>query len=891
MKRILSAFMAAVCFVMFTGAALAEEESTSALTEKQSEAVALLNDLGILPEITETQALEQITRAEFAEVVVNMVGGADELTSSPRRIYADVMPEDPAAPYIEYLYDKGIMVGYENAEFKPENNITVSEVLKVMIVITGYSAYAENAGGYPDGYYAQAVTSDMLRGVSGKIAENITWADIAEIARNVLETTNYVKTTGFRGGNPIYSSDNDEEFMSYMLDIYRYTGIVEGTGDNMLSGSGDGCGPDNCIIGGETLQVGEIDFTPYLGMKVEVYYRADDAAGDVALHVIEHRDNNVIDISDADISNNTTRDRVEYYTETRTRTANISPDAVFMYNGKRLDVISDEDLRVGNGSLRLISNDGDTNYDVVIIKSYETFVVDKAVSADCVVNLKYDRGSLDLDDDYLTTYYLDGAEADFSSITSGSVLSIAFSRNTSGDVLADVYISNNQVTGTAVSVSTGDRGSVELADGTRYDYTADFANRLEEGEGSTYAPELNAEGTFYIDYFGKLAAYTLSTSSKNYAYVVNCWYDDMEQTGAIKLFTKDGEFKELPITSNVRVNGERTNRNEIVAALEAASYDGKVNQLVIYEEKEDGSLSSLQLAENKTDDETYQAAENEFILSGYPINQNTGLAGNIRFYKNNAENHPFSFIDGQTIHFSIPYKDLNNEKQYRVETKLSGTDVGLAGPIYCYDSGKGGALGAVVSNTQNSTDYNTPVIIDNVLEAVNEDGDPGIMLQFAGGQSAFVSEDVIYSQPSGNWTSFADYTNTTINDLKRGDVVQYIEANGEITQLRVLVRVDDIGEIRCDDVSSIAENGNMVADVVSVSENGRTAVVRYMTNKQNPNNPDSVVEQSMLVNGTTYRYDSEKEEVYSSSSSDLQPGDRILINSFWWSPRLVVIFR
>lgn len=886
MKRILSAFMAAVCFVMFTGAALAEEESTSALTEKQSEAVALLNDLGILPEITETQALEQITRAEFAEVVVNMVGGADELTSSPRRIYADVMPEDPAAPYIEYLYDKGIMVGYENAEFKPENNITVSEVLKVMIVITGYSAYAENAGGYPDGYYAQAVTSDMLRGVSGKIAENITWADIAEIARNVLETTNYVTTTGFRGDNPIYSSNNDEEFMSYMLDIYRYTGIVEGTGDNMLSGSGDGCGPDNCIVGGETLQVGEIDFTQYLGMKVEVYYRADDAAGDVALHVIEHRDNTVIDIEDADISENTTTSSVEYYTDTRTRTVNISPDAVFMYNGKRLDIVTDEDLKVESGNLRLISNDGDTTCDVVIITSYETFVVDKAVSTDSVVNLKYGKGSLDLDDDYLTTYYLDGAEADFSSITSGSVLSIAFSKNTAGDVLADVYISNNQVTGTAVKVLTGDRGAVELADGTRYDYSVDFANRLEEGESSTYAPELNAEGTFYIDYFGKLAAYTLSVASKNYAYVMKCWYDDMEQTGAIKLFTKDSEFKELPITGNVRINGELTNRDKIVPTLEAASYDGKVNQLVVYEEKEDGSLGSLQLAENKTDDETYQAAENEFVLSGTPLNKE-GKQGNLRFYKGNAEYYPFSFIDGQTLSFNVPYEEPENEKLYRVDTKLSGTDVALVGPVYCYDAGQGGALGAVVSNTASSKDYNTPVVVDSVLEAVNEEGDPGRIIQFVGGQSVFVGEDVVYVQPESNvWNSAVDYSNVTINDLKRGDVIQYTTtASGDLNQLMVLVKSDDIGGIRSDG-DSMAKNGNMFGEVISVSKNGRTAVVRYTRTEDG-----LTYNQSMLVNGTTYRYDMEKDEVFNSSSADLQPGDMILLNTFWWSPKLVVIYR
>ena len=49
--------------------------------------------------------------------------------------------------------------------------------------------------------------------------------------------------------------------------------------------------------------------------------------------------------------------------------------------------------------------------------------------------------------------------------------------------------------------------------------------------------------------------------------------------------------------------------------------------------------------------------------------------------------------------------------------------------------------------------------------------------------------------------------------------------------------------------------------------------------------------QSMLINSTTYRYDSSDGEIYNSSASDLREGDRVLINSYWWSPKLVVIFR
>ena len=98
------------------------------------------------------------------------------------------------------------------------------------------------------------------------------------------------------------------------------------------------------------------------------------------------------------------------------------------------------------------------------------------------------------------------------------------------------------------------------------------------------------------------------------------------------------------------------------------------------------------------------------------------------------------------------------------------------------------------------------------------------------------------------------------------------------------MRVDDIGPIRING-DHIQKSGNMIAEVISVSDNGRTAWVRYA------NNGGLEVNQTMLVNGTTYRYDSGSGKVYNSSSADLRKGDKILINSFWWSPKLVVIFR
>ena len=53
MKRTISLLMAVLCLVMFSGAAVAEDSAT--LSPKQSEAVSLMNSIGIFRNVTEEQ--------------------------------------------------------------------------------------------------------------------------------------------------------------------------------------------------------------------------------------------------------------------------------------------------------------------------------------------------------------------------------------------------------------------------------------------------------------------------------------------------------------------------------------------------------------------------------------------------------------------------------------------------------------------------------------------------------------------------------------------------------------------------------------------------------------------------------------------------------------------
>lgn len=853
------------------------------MNEKQLQTLSLMNDLGIYSGITEEQAESNVTRSEFAKIVVRLMGAEDRLSESPRRIFGDVPADHDAAAAIEYLYNNGVMNGYGDALFKPDSVIPLGEVMKVLISVTGYKEMAETKGGYPNGYYAVAASNNLLSGVSGGLEKQLTYLDGAMLLKNVLESKNYLVTTGYENGAPVVEKGS-EEYMSHALHIYRFNGIIEAYGKTSLYSASDEYKDNTVKINGELIEAGAIDFSPYIGMKVNVYYKAEDDTY-TALHVVEDSNVKTVEIQSDDILDDATKSNFRYYDGTKVKTLKIDDDAIVIYNGKRLDVAADVDVRVGNGSVRFISNTGSSSYHTVIIKEYETFIVDKVLSTDVVVNFKYDRGSLSLQEGsgLDVTYWLDGQLVDFSSIASNSVLSVAMSKNTSGDRLAEVLISNNRVTGTAKSLYNGrKKRGVVLEDGTEYNFTDEYMARIAEGQRSTYEPSLGTEGTYYIDAFNQVAGFMLSTSSKNYAYVVKCWYSEDEEDGEIRLFMKDGNFENFKLSNKMTINGQKVERTEVANVLKASSLDGTIYQLIICTTTEDGQILKIQTATNKTSENYYIASEDEFILNAFPKN-NAGQPKGQRFYKNMAEHLPFTFVDGKTLQFMIP-TDKSDEKAYKIATKLSSTDVSLPAPLYLYDAGLGGALGAVVSNTASEGNYGTPCIIDSVAEAVDENGDVGRLLQFVGGQSVFAGDSVIYDQPTTNWKDRVDYSHVTINDLKRGDVIEYTTSNNKIEMLRVVVRVDDVGQIRVDG-DHIQRNGNIIADVISVSENGRTALVHYVDR----DNVDRY--QTMLINSTTYRYESSDEKVYNSSVADLRTGDRILINSYWWSPKLVVIFR
>ncbi len=130
---------------------------------KYEEAVKILNGLGIIngyPDNT-FKPENQITRAEFSTIVTKLLNL--DISDDEDIIFNDV-ENHWAKPYINKIYRKGLVSGYPDGTFKPQNNITYAEAITILVNGLGYRNEVNKSGiGWPYNYINKARELDLGR--------------------------------------------------------------------------------------------------------------------------------------------------------------------------------------------------------------------------------------------------------------------------------------------------------------------------------------------------------------------------------------------------------------------------------------------------------------------------------------------------------------------------------------------------------------------------------------------------------------------------------------------------------------------------------------------------------------------------------------------------------
>lgn len=196
LRALLVAFTVAavVLGTMGTAFAAGTQYSDVAADSSIAGAVARLNALEILkgyPDGT-FKPDSPITRAEFAAVAARAAGlsAAASATAGQTR-FSDVPAGHWAVGYINAATTAGLLMGYPDGTFKPDQQVTQAEALTILVRALGYGPVVK--GEWPNNYVNQASALGLTDGVSVSANLPATRGVVAQFVDNTLETETLVQ--------------------------------------------------------------------------------------------------------------------------------------------------------------------------------------------------------------------------------------------------------------------------------------------------------------------------------------------------------------------------------------------------------------------------------------------------------------------------------------------------------------------------------------------------------------------------------------------------------------------------------------------------------------------------------------------------------------------------
>lgn len=231
MKKLLCAAILCAAFIFATAlpsGALMFSDVTASTSYR--EAIITLSTIGLLKgyEDGTFKPENTITRAEFT-VMVTRALAVDSLKTNGDA-FSDTQTHY-AKNNIYTAYDMGIINGMGDGTFRPDAPVTYNQAVKMIVCMLGYGSNGEANGGYPDGYIK--IASQL--GITGTIPmAGETPAPrgvVSQLIYNSLEVKIQNKII-LSDGTPSYA-ETSETLMEGRLQMYKIKGTVTGVADSL----------------------------------------------------------------------------------------------------------------------------------------------------------------------------------------------------------------------------------------------------------------------------------------------------------------------------------------------------------------------------------------------------------------------------------------------------------------------------------------------------------------------------------------------------------------------------------------------------------------------------------------------------------------------------------
>ena len=612
LKKVI-ALVCTLALVITSVSVVSFAEAYTDVTESSAyyEAVESLSKLGIVTgyEDGTYKPEETVTRAEMAALIARIQGYEETAKANANTVFTDVPSTYWASGYVAQANGQGIINGYGDGTFGPDDAVKYEEAVKMIMATLGYTPYAMNNGGYPTGYLAAAQFYGVTKGVSNAVTgTGANRGTIAQLLANAIDTPIMGQSKWSTDGSVEYTiydgKDNNsyKTLMSENLDVVKLKGVIKESSVASLKGDKEinndeaakvkvtvtgnydtnnkdfQFDKDGDYTGEDTFLVAESDAEDYLGMAVILYVREnDDNEYEVISIAADGTKNDIVTftLDQFDVVEESKSTTYIKYFKNSTDSSSIKKQLASNYaitlNGasKDIDDIFGDSAVVATagksqkgGLVTLIDNDGKTGYDVVMVEVAATAVVDEIGDETIMFKESTDLptgsiSNLDVEEDATDTVIdivKDGKAIAYTDLKEWDVLSIV-APNDSNKGYIKVDVISNPITGQITSDKTSKTSATNKAykiDGKFYD--------VAEGSYKTNGLSVNDAGIFYIDKYGKIAAFSEDSSvatgvAGTYGYVFNTLVTDknMDKEVQVKLITANGA-ELLTFASSVNVS-------------------------------------------------------------------------------------------------------------------------------------------------------------------------------------------------------------------------------------------------------------------------------------------------------------------------------------------------
>jgi len=226
------AFMASVIMLMNT-VAMGMTFSDVNDTTPYQDSIKTLTTIGLIKgyEDGSFRPNNNITRAEFAIIVVRALGMENKYSMEQSIPFDDLLGHY-ARFQVKTAYDLGIINGFEDGNFRPEENVTYEQAMKMVVCMLGYGENAMASGGYPDGYLTVGRQLGLTKGITTLNEAPATRGVIARLIDNSL-TVKMQKLALSLTGVKKYEV-TEETILKDVLKIERTKVMVTGVGDSVV---------------------------------------------------------------------------------------------------------------------------------------------------------------------------------------------------------------------------------------------------------------------------------------------------------------------------------------------------------------------------------------------------------------------------------------------------------------------------------------------------------------------------------------------------------------------------------------------------------------------------------------------------------------------------------